>query len=426
MVLELLFGFVRLAESVATRGNRLDEVGGPARGSLVLGGLPLREHDHGGDAAHHDQNHQNPQPDHHRTATLRLRSPHVNAMSTRVRNLLFLAGIVGIGVLGFFLAGGGTPPSALDAIPAQSFLVATLDLDAIRASPFGDRLAALDEGGMQEVKQRCGFDPLARAKELAVAVPEEEAPGEFGVVARGDLGTEDIARCASLLAEARGGKTRVVESNGFTIVEDDSRERTISRIALRPGGPIVVGSGKWLDTIMDVVRTGKGSVRGDDAHTSLRKAVSDGSPAIVITAILPKKLRERIKRELEDEPKESEAATAMAGVLGVSQAGLSIDPGRKGTTATIAIELRCERDDECDAVEKLVDRKRRAAASDIRLRLAGIGVLLDEIKLERKGAVLRATLVHDAEDLAQILGRVLESKPFTPGKPRLDGGLGEQ
>jgi hypothetical protein len=347
-------------------------------------------------------------------------------MSTRVRNLLFLAGIVGIAVLGFFLAGSGAPPSALDAVPAQSFLVATVDLDALRASPFSDKLGALGESGMAEVKQRCGFDPLARAKELAIAVPEEEAPGEFGVVARGDLGAQDIAHCAAVLAEARGGKTRVVEANGFTIVEDDSRERTISRIALRPGGPIVVGAGRWLDTIMDVIRTGKGSVRNDDAHASLRKAVSGGSPAIIVTAILPKKLRERVKSELEDEPKESEAATAMAGVLGVSQVALSIDPGKKGSAASVVVELRCERDDECDAVERLVERKRKVAAADIRLRLAGIGVLLDEVKLERKGAVLRASLSHDAEDLAQILARVLESKSFSPGKPRLDGGLGEQ
>src|SRR3979490_1940676 len=118
-------------------------------------------------------------------------------MSTRLRNLLFLAGIVGIAVLGFFLAGGAAPPSALDAVPAESFLVATVDLEALRASPWGAKLGALGESGRQDVKQRCGFDPLARAKELAIAVPEEEAPGEFGVVARGDLGTQDIARCAS-------------------------------------------------------------------------------------------------------------------------------------------------------------------------------------------------------------------------------------
>lgn len=348
-------------------------------------------------------------------------------MSTRTRNLLFLAGIVGIAVLGFFLAGGGSPASALDAVPAQSFLVATIDVEALRASPFHDKLGALGEGGMAEVKLRCGFDPLERAKELAIAVPEEEAPGEFGVIARGDLGAKDVAACAAVLAEARGGKTRVVESNGFTIVEDEGRERTVSRIALRPGGPIVVGAGRWLDTIMDVIRTGRGSVRNDEAHVSLRKAVGDGSPAVIVTAILPKKLRERVKRELEGEPKESEAATAMAGVLGVSQIAMAFSPGTKGSKASLAAELRCERDDECDAVERLIERKRKAAAADIRLRLAGVGLLLDEVKLERKGAVLRASLTHDAEDLAQIVSRLLEANSWPgPPQPRLDAGPGEQ
>jgi hypothetical protein len=335
--------------------------------------------------------------------------------------------------MGYFLAGSGTPPSALDAVPAQSFLVATIDMEALRASPLGGKLGALGEGGMAEVKQRCGFDPLARAKEIAIAVPEEEAPGEFGVIARGDLDTKEVATCASLLAEARGEKTRVVEANGFTIVEDESRERAVSRIALRPGGPIVVGAGRWLDRIMDVIRTGKGSVRSDDAHASLRKAVSDGSPAIVVTAILPKKLRERVKHELsvpgaEGEPKDSEAASAMAGVLGVSQLAASFVPGVKGSKATLTVELRCEHDDECEAVEKLAERKRKAAASDVRLRLAGIGALFDEIKMERKGAVLRATLDHDAEDFADVLSRLLEVKNWAPPpqQPRLDAGAGEQ
>jgi hypothetical protein len=115
-------------------------------------------------------------------------------------------------------------------------------------------------------------------------------------------------------------------------------------------------------------------------------------------------------------------------VLGVSQVAVAFTPGTKGSKASFVAELRCERDDECDAVERLVDRKRRAAASDVRLRLAGIGLLLDELKLERKGAILRASLTHDAEDLAQIVSRVLETQtwPSPPPQARLDGGLGEQ
>lgn len=356
-------------------------------------------------------------------------------MKTRTRNLLVLLGLALVGGAGFWLAGGGARPSALDAVPARSFLVATVDLEALRASPLGKELGQLGESGMAEVKQRCGFDPLERAKEVAIAVPEDEAPGEFGVVARGDLEARDVAACASALAEARGGKARVVVSDGFTVVEDESGGRAVSRIAMRPGGPLVVGAGRWLDAILEVVRTGRGSARGDAAHASLRAAVAAGAPAVVVTAILPRKLRERIRREVEAEPaegeREKESAAAMAGVLGVSQVALAFSPGEKGGKATLVAELRCEAEGQCEAVEKLALRKRKAAAADVRLRLAGVSALLEEIEIERRGATLHAKLSHDAEDFASTAARLwsgaVESGAQRSGAPRpqgVDAGAG--
>jgi hypothetical protein len=210
----------------------------------------------------------------------------------------------------------------------------------------------------------------------------------------------EVASCAEKLAEARGSKTRIAESNGFTIVEDEAgSERTISRIALRKGGPLIVGAGKWLDTMMDVVTSGRSSVKNDEAHAALREAVSDGAPAIVVTAILPKSLRERVRASL-DEPTSDEANAAMQGVLGVSRLAAAFSPG--GPKSSLVVELWCETDDQCAAVERLAERKRKAASEDIRLRLVGIGVLLEEVKVERKGATVRASLTHDAEDLARI------------------------
>jgi len=329
-------------------------------------------------------------------------------VSTRQRNLALLALVFVLVVIFAYFSGSPTHPSALDAVPARSFIVATIDVPALRASPFWTKIASV-ESGMTEVKQRCGFDPLERAREVAVCVPEEEAPGEFGVVARADVESAEITACAEKLAEARGDRTRVVSQNGFTIVEDEGSERTVSRIAMRPGGPLIVGAGKWLDSMMDVARTGVGGASRDEAHESLRKAVAPAT--IVISAILPKKLRDRVRQEMGPD---DESSAAMAGVLGVSQLAAAFTPGISGGKASLVVELRCESDEACVAVEKLIDRKRKSAENDVRLRVIGAAVVLGEIKLDRKNTTLRLTLTHDADDLARVVGALFEAATARP------------
>lgn len=332
-------------------------------------------------------------------------------MTTRQRNLLILLAIAAAAAIGFLLVGPAErAPSALDAVPARSFLVASVDVEALRASPLGDQLGSLGEAGIAEVKKTCGFDPLARAKELAVCVPEEEAPGEFGVVARADLTAVEVASCAEKLAAERGARTKVVEkAGGFSVVQQEGSDddRAASRIALRPGGPLIVGAGRWLDAMMETARTGKDRVAGDPTHAALRKSVIGADkPAVVASAILPKALRERLKRQMLGEAADADSNAAMSGVLGVAQAALAFTPGVRGGTAKLVVELRCETAGDCVEVQKLIERKRKAAAGDLRLRLVGLGAVLDNLKVEVEGTTLRATATDDAEDLAGLVGRL--------------------
>lgn len=330
-------------------------------------------------------------------------------MTTRRRNLAVLLAIAALGAGGFALV-RPTPrePSALDAVPAQSFLVATIDIEALRASPLGEQLGTLGEAGIARVKRTCGFDPLERATELAIAIPEEEAPGEFGVVARADLTAIEVASCAEKLARERGERTRVEERpGGFTVVEEQGGERTVSRIALRKGGPLLVGAGHWLDAMMETVRTGRHSVRDDPTHTSLRKAVIGADkPAIVVSAILPRALRERLKQQMVGGATDPDSSAAMRGVLSVATASLAFSPGKKGGQATLAAELGCEGADECREVARLIDRKKRDASGNLRLRLVGVTALLDALKVDVEGTTLRATVSCDAQDFAALVGRL--------------------
>src|SRR5688572_2048817 len=96
---------------------------------------------------------------------------------------------------------------ALDSIPNGALLVATADLDTLRASPSFAPL--LREGreipGLGKVREVCGFDPMDTLHELAVAIPAAGEEGDFGIVAAGVVDDEALVACASKVIEARGG-----------------------------------------------------------------------------------------------------------------------------------------------------------------------------------------------------------------------------
>jgi hypothetical protein len=97
----------------------------------------------------------------------------------------------------------------------------------------------------------------------------------------------------------------------------------------------------------------------------------------------------------------------MEGVLGVSSAALAIEIG---SSTDAVLELRCESLDGCAEVKKLLETKRFAWSRDLRLRLAGIGPLLDAFSAETHGTTLRATTRAHPEDLAAALDRLLQTR----------------
>src|SRR5690606_7017615 len=115
--------------------------------------------------------------------------------------------------LAFLVFGGLGRSTSLDpagAVPQGAFLVATADAEALRRSPIYEVLLgpggakALGIGGLADA---CGFDPAARVRTLAIAIPEETRErGEFGVAARIEVTADELRACADALASERGSR----------------------------------------------------------------------------------------------------------------------------------------------------------------------------------------------------------------------------
>jgi hypothetical protein len=204
----------------------------------------------------------------------------------------------------------------------------------------------------------------------------------------------------------------------------------------------LVGRGAWLQSMMDAADGLAPSVAKNEQHTELRLALATSKPAVLVTAILPKSLRDRLKREMGAElDSEDRAKLEMGGVLGVQAAGLALSLGDKDGETHANAELRCESATACAEVKELVLRKRLQASQDLGIRLVGLGGVLDSLGVEVRGSTLSATAHAPTDELGKSLERVFRfrdrrAKPANSAvavdagrppdeaiAPRADGGL---
>ncbi len=344
--------------------------------------------------------------------------------TTRVVALVTLATAAAF-VLFRGTSGTGRVVTPEDAVPAGSFLAASIDVAALRSSPVIDAVLGADKNralGTSAVAEACGFDPLARVGQATLSVPEEaNDKGEFGLAARIEVTDEELRTCVTRLAEKRGG-TASTRNNGGFVVLDPPRAPGPSRakpeIAYGHGGLLLVGQGAWLEAMIAAADGRAPSLRTEPAHASLRTSLAGEEawrkPVLLATMVLPKSFRDRLRAEMADESAASASDEMMRGVLGVSAAGVAVRAVASTNRLEARADLVCDDEPACAAVEKLLLKKRLDWSKDIALRVVGIGTLVDSVELERTGARIRIRASADAQSLAATLNRVLRLSGGAP------------
>jgi len=292
----------------------------------------------------------------------------------------------------------------LDAVPADSYLVATVDVAGLRASPLYAFLFEKDRTwGLGDLALACGFDPLTRIQELDIAIPETGEPGDFGVAASAEVTREELVVCAENIAGARGEPHRAETVGRFHMLENQKGHA----LAVHENGPILVGRAAMVRAMIAASEKRARGVRSNAEHMALRTAlVPPGVKALVVaTALLPKDLRDRLKGEMGAELGVDGSNAAFAGVLGVSAAGLSVRATEDGMLEARA-ELHCESETACAEVKKLALAKRLLWSQDLALRVVGLGALIDALEVDAQGKVLTAKTRARVADLSSTLERI--------------------
>ncbi len=336
-------------------------------------------------------------------------------MQTRTKNALTLAVVAaalgaGLVVLAQQKGSPDLAAHALDAIPVGALLVATADLDALRASPVGAPF--LREGreipGVGKVKDVCGFDPMDTLSEVALAIPASGDSGEFGLVAAGKIDDEAILACAAKVIEARGGHAIVTPIGGFRTVRDSGLPGG-GEIAVRKGGPLLLGAGSYLRAMIDAADGRAGSIRSSVAHSQLGKQLDGG--AVRVTVVLSPDQRKSLVSELAiDGAKDSPAASVVAGALGV----------KLGPRVAIHGVIACEQAEACARFATTLKSARDARANDYATRLVGFSTVLEQLTIEPAGELIHLRVELAAEQAATLADRVLKLRGVSHPMPNPD------
>ncbi len=305
------------------------------------------------------------------------------------------AGGVTVYALRFRHPAGGR---ALDAIPTGAILVASADLAALRASPAGAPF--LREGreipGLGKVRDVCGYDPMDTLTEVAVGIPAAGDAGEFGLVATGPIDDDALLACASKVIDARGGQAVTTPVGSFRSVRDASLTLTGGEIAVRHGGPLLLGAGAYLRAMIDTADGRAPSIRASVAHGFLGHEVGDAS--VQITVVLTPDQRRTLAEELESGGAAGSPATSVrAGALGI----------RLGPTVGLHAVISCESAAACGALATKLAAARDAKAQELALRVVGFGAILEQIKIVPEGELIHARVELPADQAALLAERLV-------------------
>lgn len=297
------------------------------------------------------------------------------------------------------------PMSPLMAAPADSMLVVTVDLERLRSSPV---LAPLvQEGrelpGVGKLEEVCGFDPVGSLREIAFAMPSGEGD-DLGVIATGPIEAEAFLRCASHVIDRRGGKFVIETDGSFTLVRDWHGNQG-GTIAVRNGGPVLLGEGELLKAMMRAAE-GKAPNALSTPHPELRERAGEG--AIVASLVIPNAMKEVVRAELggEDVPAlrvETAAAT------------LSADPAFR-----IGVLANCDSPEPCAELAGSLREARDEKAGELGARLVGLGKLLSRLRIEAEEKSLVARLDLPAEEASELVDRLMALQALRRALPDLD------
>lgn len=292
---------------------------------------------------------------------------------------------------------------ALAAIPAGAQLIASVDLRRLRTTPFARVLSGKSRAllqpagdGSNELTRLCGFDPLDLAQDLALAVPPSPTDGELAVAATGPFSAASLTTCASRIVTAREGRPVTLREGDFLVVTDVSAS-SAEVVAVRDGGPLLLGSASYVRQMMATAERRAPSAQTDARHVALRSEVGERQP-LVLSALLTADGRDRVRAELGD------PGAAAASVIGLSLSASAGDP--------VALHgmIGCDQGEPCAQLARSLDALRKSDEGELGKQLLGLKEPLDAATIAAEGPTVHAHLQVPQATVLRLLETLMPGR----------------
>jgi hypothetical protein len=287
----------------------------------------------------------------------------------------------------------------LAVLPAETRLVAFVDVAKIRATPFWARLSALAEDSPEDRKRiaeltaRTGLDPLRQIHRVVAGFPDSALEsGRYALVFEGDgFDERRLVSYARDEAALRGAKIEQRNEHGQTLWASPGPKKITGLFT----GPdrFLLGAGGWGETMAALARGASGvpSAAENAELVNLCRRI-DARRALWFANLVPSDLRAMLLAN----PKHDSAAS-------VTRLAAALDLG-PGLTAELVADLSNAND--ARALVEDIQASVQAAKRNAAVLMLGLGPYLDAVNARAEGPSLRITVALAEAQVMDLLDRL--------------------
>jgi hypothetical protein len=290
----------------------------------------------------------------------------------------------------------------LAVLPADTRVLAVVDLARVRAAPLWARLAALaeddpaDRTRIQGLTARTGLDPLRQIQRVWAAFPDSARErGQFALVVEGQgFDERRLVAYAREEGAARGVRIEPTTRGGRTLWTGRGPARTAG--FFDGPGRFVLGGGGWGELLADLAAPAGGAPRPPSAAGGELAHLCDRVPrgrALWFAALVPLDVR----RMLMDDPGHDSAAS-------VTRLAASADLA-PGLSAEVVADLSNAAD--ARVLVTRIQASVREAKRNAKALMLGLAPYLDAVTAEADGPTLRLKLTLGEAQTRDLVDRLM-------------------